>query len=71
MGNKAVKEIENEFGVSKAIFIRTDATRREDLENAFDQTVENFKNLDIVINNAGILNDAQWEKAVALNIVRA
>lgn len=70
MGAKAVKEIETEYGASKAIFIHTDATKKEDLEKAFEQTVERYKNLDIVINNAGILNDAQWEKAIALNIVR-
>lgn len=69
MGATAVKKIETEFGADKAIFIRTDATKKEDLENAFDQTVKHYKNLDILINNAGILNDAQWEKEIALNIV--
>ncbi|RZC34057.1 adh short domain containing protein, partial [Asbolus verrucosus] len=35
---------------------------------AFKKTIEIFKNLDIVINNAGILNDAIWEKEIAINI---
>ncbi|ERL94896.1 hypothetical protein D910_12169 [Dendroctonus ponderosae] len=34
---------------------------------AFDKTIAQFKGLDIVINNAGIMYDADWEKEIALN----
>lgn len=36
---------------------------------AFDKTIAQFKGLDIVINNAGIMYDADWEKEIALNCV--
>jgi NAD(P)-dependent dehydrogenase (short-subunit alcohol dehydrogenase family) len=36
---------------------------------AFKKTHTTFKALDIVINNAGILNDFQWELEIAINVV--
>lgn len=39
------------------------------LEAAFDKTVKDFGGLDIVINNAGVLNDAQWELMLNVNVV--
>lgn len=36
---------------------------------AFEETIKQFKNIDILINNAGILNDAVWEKEILINIV--
>ena len=39
------------------------------VSEAFQRTVETFGRLDIVVNNAGILNDVQWEKEVDINLV--
>lgn len=36
---------------------------------AFKETIKKFKNVDILINNAGILNDAIWEKELLINVV--
>lgn len=38
--------------------------------DAFEKIVEKFKNLDIVVNNAGILDEDNWQKMVAINLVR-
>jgi 15-hydroxyprostaglandin dehydrogenase (NAD) len=62
-GATALQEIENEFGPNRATFVKTDVTNLKNYEEAFKKTIEIYKNLDIVINNAGILNDALWEKA--------
>ncbi|KAI4471363.1 15-hydroxyprostaglandin dehydrogenase [nad(+)] [Holotrichia oblita] len=67
-GDQALKEIAQEFGPNKAIFVKTDVTVQKEVEAAFKKTIEVFKNLDIVINNAGILNDAIWEKQIAINV---
>lgn len=37
--------------------------------DAFQETIKQFKNVDILINNAGILNDAILEKQIAVNVV--
>jgi hypothetical protein len=36
---------------------------------AFKKTHTTFKALDIVINNAGILEDGRWELEIAINVV--
>ena len=36
---------------------------------AFQRTIETFGALDIVVNNAGILDEIDWEKEVDINLV--
>ena len=36
---------------------------------AFQRTTETFGTLDIVVNNAGILDEIDWEKQVDINLV--
>jgi NAD(P)-dependent dehydrogenase (short-subunit alcohol dehydrogenase family) len=61
----------------EAIFIRTDITQVEQIENLVAQTVDYFGRLDIAFNNAGgdletasIINSdiEMWERTVALNL---
>jgi len=37
--------------------------------DAFQNTVDRFGRLDIVINNAGINNEKNWEKTIEVNLV--
>lgn len=67
-GNEAIADIERRFGKNKAIFVKTDVTNYEQFEEAFRKTIGTFKNIDILINNAGILNDQTWQKEVAINV---
>ncbi|KAJ8959634.1 hypothetical protein NQ318_021821 [Aromia moschata] len=68
-GANALKGIQDEFGANKAIFVKTDVTNIHEFEDAFKKTLESFGNIDILFNNAGIMNDSVWEKEVAINIV--
>lgn len=38
--------------------------------DTFQSTVDQFGRLDIVINNAGINNEKNWEKTIQVNLVR-
>ncbi|KAF5299866.1 hypothetical protein FQA39_LY11403 [Lamprigera yunnana] len=67
-GRKSLEEVQNEFGTEKVIFIQLDVSDKTQFENAFKTTIETFNNLDIVVNNAGILNEKQWERTVAVNL---
>ena len=37
---------------------------------AFQRTTETFGTLDIVVNNAAIVDEINWEKSVDINLVR-
>ena len=51
----AGKKMADELGASegRAIFIRTDVTKSEDIQAMIDTTIETFGTLDILVNNAG------------------
>ncbi|KAF2901004.1 hypothetical protein ILUMI_05182, partial [Ignelater luminosus] len=66
-GEVAVKDITKEFGPNRAVFVKTDVTNAEQFENAFKKTIQIWKGIDVLINNAGVLNDADWELEIAIN----
>ncbi|GFG40407.1 hypothetical protein Cfor_07241 [Coptotermes formosanus] len=67
-GENAVRELQAEYGADRVIFIKTDVTNIAELEGAFKKTHTTFQALDIVINNAGILDDGRWELEIAINL---
>ncbi|KAK5649591.1 hypothetical protein RI129_000620 [Pyrocoelia pectoralis] len=68
LGERVVEEINNEFGAGKVIFLNVDVRYRNEVECAMKKTVAHFKHLDIVVNNAGIFNDNEWEKSIEVNL---
>nr|XP_023016991.1 15-hydroxyprostaglandin dehydrogenase [NAD(+)]-like isoform X2 [Leptinotarsa decemlineata] len=67
-GKKVVSSLEKEYG-DKVIFIEGDVSKEEDVRNAFNKMIERFKNLDIVVNNAGIEEGPNYEKVVSINLL--
>ncbi len=71
---ESVKEIEK-LGV-KAIFVKTDVSKKEDVENMVKKTVEKFGKIDVLVNNAGIyrrkptetLEESEWDKIMDVNL---
>lgn len=64
-----------EYG-DKAIFIKCDVAKAEEVDNLIKQTVERFGQLDILVNNAGIypfksfleMTEAEWDKVMSVNL---
>ena len=61
----------------RALAIRCDVTRAEDVKAALDQTIETFGRLDAAFNNAGIeqakkatadITEEEWDRIVAINL---
>ncbi|KAF5288173.1 hypothetical protein FQA39_LY03941 [Lamprigera yunnana] len=70
LGTDEVKKINAVFGENKAIFIKTDVAERNQIDDAFKIVTGTFKNLDIVINSAGMMKNSQWEREIAVNLTR-
>ncbi|XP_066574234.1 15-hydroxyprostaglandin dehydrogenase [NAD(+)] [Amia ocellicauda] len=68
VGEDCVKTLTEEFGAENLFFFECDVTDWGQLQDAFKKTVEKFGRLDIVINNAGINNEKNWEKTIEVNL---
>ena len=62
-----------EFEAKRVVYARCDVTSEDDLETAFkvaqDQLVKPDEAVDILINNAGIVGEQDWQKIYDVNIV--
>ncbi|MGC9031724.1 MAG: SDR family NAD(P)-dependent oxidoreductase, partial [Minisyncoccia bacterium] len=52
-GEATVAQIKNQGG--EAIFIQTDVSRWEDVDNMVKKTVKTYGKIDVLVNNAGIV----------------
>jgi len=61
----------------RALAIRCDVTRVEDVKRALDRTIETFGRLDAAFNNAGVeqaieatadLTEEEWDRIIAINL---
>ena len=73
-GDAIVKDI-NSFG-GKAIFVKCDVSKEEDAKNMVDSVIKEFGQIDILFNNAGIvefgavheLEEESWDKILDINL---
>jgi 3-oxoacyl-[acyl-carrier protein] reductase len=63
-------------GGGDAIVLQADVSKLEDIQGLFDQTIEHFGRIDILINNAGIrisknvadIDEAEYDRLFAVNV---
>jgi len=73
-GEQVADEIRRNGG--EATFIKTDVTDREQVQRMVEAVIEKFGRIDILINNAGVLRDAQllklseedWDLVINVNL---
>ncbi|XP_068456621.1 15-hydroxyprostaglandin dehydrogenase [NAD(+)]-like [Clinocottus analis] len=61
--------LDQQHGAQNTLFLHCSVESEQQTKAAFQKTVETFGGIDIVCNNAGILNEAEWEKCVNINLV--
>ncbi|KAG7232251.1 hypothetical protein INR49_009535 [Caranx melampygus] len=66
-----METLNKEYGQGRALFLKCDVESEEQMKAAFQKTTEAFGGMDVLCNNAGILNEGAWEKTVAINLVRS
>lgn len=73
-GDKVVSEITGNGGI--ALFIKTDISKSAEVNKMIDNVIAKYGGIDILINNAGILADAQlikmteeeWDRVIDINL---
>ncbi|XP_050345168.1 alcohol dehydrogenase 1-like [Nymphalis io] len=63
-------ELNKKYGANKVKFIKGDVTNEDDLFGAYRTTIKDYGYIDIVINNAGIMNDSKdkFKKEIEVNV---
>ncbi|XP_028276850.1 15-hydroxyprostaglandin dehydrogenase [NAD(+)]-like [Parambassis ranga] len=67
-GESLKEALNKEYG-QKTLFLNCDVESEEQLKAAFQKAADTFGRIDILCNNAGILNEATWEKTVSINLM--
>lgn len=68
IGKRIELSVEKSCGEKKVLFIHADVSNHELMIAAFEEALNFMNDIDIVINNAGILDERRWEKEIAVNI---
>ncbi|BFZ06973.1 hypothetical protein BsWGS_10011 [Bradybaena similaris] len=67
VGAETLKELQEKFGPKNVRFSAFDVTNHQQFKDAFAQAVTEFGHVDVLVNNAGIMNEARWELMIAIN----
>jgi len=67
--NNSIDALQAEFKNQNVIFIKTDISKKDQVQDAFKEIIKKFNSIDIVLCNAGILNDRDYEKSVNVNLL--
>ncbi|XP_071316847.1 15-hydroxyprostaglandin dehydrogenase [NAD(+)]-like [Trachinotus anak] len=68
-GKSLMEALSKQYGQDRALFLKCDVESDELIKAAFQKTTETFGGMDILCNNAGILNERTWEKTVSINLM--
>ncbi|KAI8480681.1 hypothetical protein Bbelb_415740 [Branchiostoma belcheri] len=67
-GRKTTKELGLKYGQDKVLFLPCDVTDKGQMESAFQQVLRHFGQLDVVVNNAGVTEQENWELVLDINL---
>ncbi|XP_070564455.1 15-hydroxyprostaglandin dehydrogenase [NAD(+)]-like isoform X2 [Ptychodera flava] len=67
-GKDVCDRLKGSYGEDKAIYVHCDVTSKTDFKNAFETTKANFGHVDILCNNAGIMDELNWESTLDINV---
>ncbi|KAM8897947.1 15-hydroxyprostaglandin dehydrogenase [NAD(+)] isoform 2-T2 [Spinachia spinachia] len=70
-GKRLKDVLDRDFAPERTLFLGCDVESEGQIKAALQKTTEAFGGIDILCNNAGILNEAAWEKAVSINMMGA
>ncbi|XP_048853607.1 15-hydroxyprostaglandin dehydrogenase [NAD(+)] isoform X2 [Brienomyrus brachyistius] len=71
--NEAVGKVlkstfDKEYGPDRTMFLKCDVKSDDQFKDAFEEAIKKFQKIDIVCNNAGLVDEKDWERALATNL---
>ncbi|KAJ8918481.1 hypothetical protein NQ315_008178 [Exocentrus adspersus] len=63
-----IEKLTNEFGEDNVLYVEADVADAEQMDYAFRSTVLHYHAIDLIVNNAGVMNDVQWETELRTNL---
>uniref|UniRef100_A0A0A9X993 15-hydroxyprostaglandin dehydrogenase [NAD(+)] n=1 Tax=Lygus hesperus TaxID=30085 RepID=A0A0A9X993_LYGHE len=67
-GRQAAKDLNAMHGHGRCLFMRLDVEAKKMFEEVIKETMARYGSLDILFNDAGVMNDKEWEKCVEVNL---
>lgn len=68
IGEQAVESLNNEFGRKRTVFLCCDVTNNFEFDTKLKEAISILGGLDILINNAGIINETDFSKTIDVNV---
>lgn len=78
---KAAQEVKSEIedAGGRALILKANVSKKEEVDSLIQETVDNFKEINILVNNAGIcpfsnfldISEDQWRKVIDVNLTGA
>lgn len=71
LGIKLENELNEKFAMSRAKFIKCDVSDEKQLKNAYKKVFDDAGYIDVVINNAGVINETaeNFKRCIDINVV--
>jgi NAD(P)-dependent dehydrogenase (short-subunit alcohol dehydrogenase family) len=63
-GQAKAAELNQKYGPGTAMFVKTDVSKREEVERLFETALKHWGRVDIVANNAGVVRFCHWSRRV-------
>nr|CAD7597228.1 unnamed protein product [Timema genevievae] len=67
-GVEAVEKLNGRFGKDRALFIQGDVNDEKHFRCLFEEPIRRYGQVDVLFNNAGMLEDRNWQLAVDTNL---
>ncbi|KAL0270544.1 UNVERIFIED_CONTAM: hypothetical protein PYX00_007923 [Menopon gallinae] len=68
-GTAAAKCLCDQFGMNKAMYLPCDIRCPKQFEDVFLNAINCTQKVDILLNNAGVVDDKNWETSIAVNVI--
>ena len=68
-GERQAKLLQDQFGSTKVNFKRVDVSSNSNFESAFEKCLELYGGIDVVVNNAGVEGEINWETQLQINFL--